>query len=220
MSPPDSQDNTIMGPLINEHKTITHIKEMKSKYEQEMMKTKKKNVSFARTAKYRRCLRREDYNAKECEASWYSHEEMNMIKAEIKATLRMMEACELDDGEARAEHDGYCRIGLEARTLLGAQQKRNTRRRAYNAVLEEQSLQYAEEFSDPEALAFVYRECSVKSQDDAHRAGLEMERLLMVQRRGTKKIQVAGFGSYLFSRVQKSTISRKTTPRPKYSKAA
>jgi hypothetical protein len=208
-----------MGPLINEHKTVTNINEMKSKHVQEMTMKKKKTVSFAQTAIYRRCSRRENYSSKERGASWYSHEEMNMIKAEIKVTLQMMEACELVNGEAEAKHDRYCRIGLEARTRHGAEQKRNIRRRAYNAVLEEQSLQDGEDFSDPEALALVYRQCAMKSQEDAHRAGLEMERLV-VQRCRTTKIEVARFASYLFSRVQKSTISSKTTPRPKYSKAA
>lgn len=216
MSRSQTKDNTVtMGPLINEHKAITNIKETKSQHVQEK---KKKNVSFARTAKYKRCLCRENYSFEEYDASWYSHEEMDMIKAEIKATLQMMEDCELDDGDVDAEHDGYCKIGLEARTNLGAEQKRKTRRRAYNAVLEEQSLQYNEYVSDPDALAFVYRQCTMKSQEDAHRAGIEMQRLV-VPRCRTKKAG-AGFGSYLFSRVRKSTISSKTTPRPKYSKAA
>lgn len=94
-------------------------------------------------------------------AIWYAVDEYAAIKLDYKTTVFMMEC-----GKPMPEEEHTSR-GLEYRTQEGAWTRYENKRDAYNAVLDEQDIQWKKDVDDCEELARVYREHSTKCQQAA-----------------------------------------------------
>lgn len=95
----------------------------------------------------------------------YIQAEYDTIMAENQATVQMMNTGVLDS-------DFFCSRGLEARTWLGSRRRRNIKRRAQDAVLDEQHRQRYENDQDPEIISEVYKGFTIPCHTQAQRQGI------------------------------------------------
>jgi hypothetical protein len=95
----------------------------------------------------------------------YVQAEYDTIMAENQATIQMMN----DHGVLDREY--FCSRGLEARTRLGSRRRRNVKRRAQGAVLDEQHRQHYENDEDPEMISEVYKGYTIPCHAQAQRQG-------------------------------------------------
>ena len=108
-----------------------------------------------------------EFTKEETKATWFEPNEYACMKSEYKDTLFLMECGKtLDDTEHTAR-------GLEYRTQEGAWARYENKRDAYNAVLDEQDIQWKEDYDDDEALRRVYLEHSTKCSESAHKLAMQ-----------------------------------------------
>jgi hypothetical protein len=99
----------------------------------------KRKVSFNERMKVRRHVHINDFSDDEKEASWWTSDEVNHIKANIRSTIKLLEA-----GIFSEDHhldEGLSLRGLEAVTPEGAVLKRCNKEQAWDNVLDEQDFQ-------------------------------------------------------------------------------
>lgn len=106
----------------------------------------------------------DEFTEEDIQAVWYDVKEYTEIKNNYKLTLYMM------DCNKSLPQDHTSR-GLEYRTQEGAWARYENKRDAYNAVLDEQDLQWKEDKDDHDMLAYVYLEHTVKSREAARLVG-------------------------------------------------
>ena len=70
----------------------------------------------------------------------------------------------------------YCARGLESSTFQAQQAKKNNRRDAYDAVLDEQDEQHESDDFDEDAIAELYHEVSASCQMWAHVVAMQDQR--------------------------------------------
>jgi len=107
-----------------------------------------------------------EYTDEEIAAVWFDPHEYAMMKNEYKDTVFLMECGQVLD---EVEHTGR---GLEYRTQDGAWARYENKRDAYNAVLDEQDIQWKEDYDDDEALRRVYLNHSTKCSEAAHKLAM------------------------------------------------
>ena len=98
----------------------------------------------------------------------YVQADYDTISVENKATIELMNNGGLQDHHK--EH--FCSRGLEARTRLGSRRRRNIKRRAQDAVLEEQTRQRYEDDEDPEMISEIYKGFTIPCHTQAQRQGI------------------------------------------------
>ena len=97
----------------------------------------------------------------------YVRADYDIIMAENKATIQMM-----NNGGVLDHHkEHFCSRGLEAKTQLGSRRRRNIKRRAQDAVLDEQTRQHYENDEDPEMISEVYKGFTIPCHAQAQRQG-------------------------------------------------
>ena len=89
----------------------------------------------------------DDYTAEEIKDSWYTAEEVQQIREDIKADVVLLEAGQLVESRQR---------GLECRTKKGMRRKFYFREKAYEAVFSEIEFQHEEGFLDEVTIAEAY----------------------------------------------------------------
>jgi hypothetical protein len=130
-----------------------------------------KSVTFAGENEVQEITHIDDIPDEEVAAIWYEAQEYADMKLSYKDTVFLMECGkELDEVEHTAR-------GLEYRTQEGAWARYENKRDAYNAVLDEQDLQWKEDKDDDEAIRRVYQEHSLKCRESALAVGLQDARL-------------------------------------------
>lgn len=103
-----------------------------------------------------------EFTEAEISSIWFEPNEYANMKNEYKDTLFLMECNKtLDEVEHTAR-------GLEYRTQEGAWARYENKRDAYNAVLDEQDIQWKGDYDDDEALRRVYLEHSTKCSHASH----------------------------------------------------
>ena len=108
-----------------------------------------------------------EFTKAEIKATWFEPNEYASMKGEYKDTLFLIECGKtLDEIEHTAR-------GLEYRTQEGAWARYENKRDAYNAVLDEQDIQWKEDYDDDEALRRVYLEHSTKCSEAAHKLAVQ-----------------------------------------------
>lgn len=103
-----------------------------------------------------------DFSDEEVAAIWYEPVNYAEMKSEYKGTVFLIECGTILDEQ---EHTAR---GLEYRTQEGAWARYENKRDAYNAVLDEQDIQWKEDSDDPEELRNVYLQHSTKCSVAAH----------------------------------------------------
>lgn len=109
----------------------------------------------------------DDYSDEEIAAVWFEASEYANMKNEYKDTVFLMECGQVLD---EIEHT---KRGLEYRTQEGAWARYENKRDAYNAVLDEQDIQWKEDYDDDEALRRVYLKHSTKCGIAAHKLAMQ-----------------------------------------------
>ena len=129
--------------------------------------TKKRKVSFNSNVACLLVLHLNDYTNDEFQASFYSPEEIQRIRQEVRDTLdEMKQGNKLDETK-------HCRRGLECKTPAGLQRRNHNKRTTRKAVLQIQEEQFAEWGDcDPEQLARVSWECTKEAKVSAYITGL------------------------------------------------
>lgn len=115
-------------------------------------------------------------SSKEAEAYWYSKNDLDMIMAENKLTLKVMTI-----GRPDPENFGQCYRGLETMMTAPAKRRQANIVRCLSAVFCEQDRQKGEKTVDPEMLATVsqgYTNMCVKSAIKSAREDAEIARAI------------------------------------------
>jgi hypothetical protein len=125
----------------------------------------KRSITFAPYTTTRDVLHINDYSAEEIACTRYDANELEVIKkTDVIKTLSMMNKVGMQIPENNL---WYCCRGLEAYTREGSARKRANRANAWDAVLDEQDLQWDENICDPQAIAYAYSEFTHVCQDAA-----------------------------------------------------
>ena len=103
-----------------------------------------------------------NFSDQEIRDSWYNKRELDQIKTDIIDTVQNKMATRGSHYDETGE-SSYCTRGLEYRTRLGMEQRKNTRCNAWDAVLDEQDRQWCNGEYNDERLAQVYMACTRKS---------------------------------------------------------
>jgi hypothetical protein len=106
-----------------------------------------------------------DYTDEEIACTRYDADDLERIKmTDVMNTLSMMKG----GLQIPEENPWYCCRGLESRTREGSARRRANRFNAWNAVLDEQDLQWEEDICDPQAISNAYATLS----HDCHEAAV------------------------------------------------
>lgn len=127
----------------------------------------RKRVTFEPHIQTYSTIHHSEYTPEERQKTWISDADMEVMKSERKACLRIMEKFNpvVDD------HAFYFR-GLEAKTQEGFKRKRFNFVDACMAVLDEQSDQCDSGTTDPDAIAKAYMASSQSSVERARQRGI------------------------------------------------
>ncbi len=129
-----------------------------------------KQVTFSSTVHVQEHIYQdENYKQGEGSVNWYSRKELVSMRDKcriIVATMRQEKSSTITSDENR--QNGETTRGLERLAERCAAQKR-----ARQAVLCEQSMQRAEKLDDPEEIADVYMEYSLRCQKEAQSVALQ-----------------------------------------------
>ncbi len=111
-----------------------------------------KSVSFKEVVKAKKTIHVTNFSAEEVKSCWYTDEDFEIMKREVRFEVDLFENDCLD------EKDNMRRSmrGLRMFTSAGGKLRRESKRRARNAVLKEQELQRKEGSNDPEYIAEIY----------------------------------------------------------------
>lgn len=116
-----------------------------------------KCVRFQAECIFRRTLSINDYTPDEIRATWYGPEEYERIARLCQKEVRKINK----GGELRDKK--YCSRGLEGHTDAGSASRKRNRMSAWNAVLDEQLLQWDQGVFDEDAIAEIYIRASSSS---------------------------------------------------------
>ena len=124
-----------------------------------------RSTTFSPYSTMHNVLHINDYSDKEIACTRYDANELEMIKkTDVIKTLSMMNKGGL---QIPQDNPWYCCHGLESFTREGSARKRANRTNAWDAVLDEQDLQWDEGVCDPQAIANAYSGLSRDCQDAA-----------------------------------------------------
>jgi hypothetical protein len=122
----------------------------------------RRSVSFAPVASTHNVMGLGNYTPEERNASFFEPSDMLRMKFTAKSEARLLDSGLLVEEKKR---------GLEAKTRLGAQQKRFNRMGAYAAVFMEIEFQKEEQILDEDSIATAYSEYTYKCAISARKIG-------------------------------------------------
>jgi hypothetical protein len=124
----------------------------------------KRSITFYPLATVHTVLHINDYSEEEIASARYDKDELATMKmTDVINTLSMMKRGMKIHEEGR----WYCRRGLESLTREGSTRRRANMTNAWNAVLDEQDLQWGKDICDPQAIADAYYGVSRDCHDAA-----------------------------------------------------
>ena len=122
------------------------------------------SVKFSATSLQHEIPHINDHTEEERRDIWWKADDIYCFQLSSAIIVRQMEAM----GNEFEECDTKCTRGLEAFTTEGDRRRKKRRRDAAQAVLQEQTRQWAHAIHQPELIAQSYQGISVPSQRDAH----------------------------------------------------
>jgi hypothetical protein len=128
--------------------------------------SRKKSLVFSNSVDCRLIRNLDDYSQREQRRIWYDELEYQVITNGILETISKMK-------KKVPEDDDNCYRGLEWKGEGAAAGRKDSRRRAKNAVFDEQEEQYmCMDFDDPEAIAVAYSAYTNHCKLEAFRRGI------------------------------------------------
>ena len=125
-----------------------------------------RSVSFASKCKMRMIPHINDFEHDDIESIYLQPTDYERIKRDLYQSLDR-----ITQGKYNSNAD--CFRGLEVHTTYGAAYRRNNRRMAYDAVLDEQEMQWYEGIRSEEYIAMSYLEHTYRCQQEAQLRGDE-----------------------------------------------
>lgn len=114
----------------------------------------RKSVSFNQVVRAKRTIHISDFTAEEIRSCWYKGQEYEVMKQDLRFEVKLLENDCFIENPSRMTHTSR---GLEFfSSTMNGRARRETKRHARNAVLEEQRLQREEGSYDPEFIADIY----------------------------------------------------------------
>jgi hypothetical protein len=133
-------------------------------------KPTRNKVSFNTLAFVRETLHVSNYSQEEKRKVWYQKCEMNHIRSEMVATVRLMLRGGYED-----DNEEHCMRGLEFRSRAGDSKRSENKLVALEAVLDEQDTQYDGGIINAKAISSVYRRVSLQCRNEANVRGTRDE---------------------------------------------
>jgi hypothetical protein len=134
----------------------------------------KRAVSFACNVTIRTTLHCNNYSSQEMQSCWYSRRERKQMRQEISYIVYLTE-CDHEESDDY-DYKCCCTRGIQCFTREGARRRKENKRKAWDAVIQEQELQDIKGVDDPEMLAVIYRYHTSKCQIAAAIVGLADEK--------------------------------------------
>jgi hypothetical protein len=160
-----------------------------------------KSVSFSRRVQVKRTLVIWQYSVKEFRACWYSSDEYNMMKREVKYTVRKMEK------KRNFDEEKLCSRGLEAKTKEGSKRRWSRKKEGIGTVLDEQHEQIKFGVQNEHRIADVYQNGVHDCKVSAYLRGASDEHIarsfLSGTRNGEKNIKDATEATGSLNRMQR-----------------
>lgn len=113
-----------------------------------------KTVSFHEVVKAKKTIHISDFSAEEIRSCWYKDEDYEVMKRDVRFEVNLLENDCLVENQSVMTRTARG-LGIFSSSTAG-RIRRETKRRACNAVLEEQRLQREEGSYDPEFIAEIY----------------------------------------------------------------
>ena len=110
----------------------------------------------------------DSFSSQEVTESYYLPNELKKVKAELKFTAKLLEL-----GDLTSDTTEYCARGTEYPTKKGATKRIKNKELGWEAVLEEQDLQWEMGIYDPIAIASLYKAATSECQEEAHNLALK-----------------------------------------------
>ena len=126
-----------------------------------------RHIRFSASVEQRTILGRHEYSTSELDACWFRGDEYATITRSCCKQIEKLEAGE------NLRDQKFCSRGLESHTRLAALAKTQSRRNAWDAVLNEQYEQLSLGVVDDEPVAQLYQHASSSSLMWAQRVGLQ-----------------------------------------------
>jgi hypothetical protein len=125
-----------------------------------------RRVRFSPMVKVVRVIHLNDFEDHEIDDCYYTKNDFERIKADLKLTVRLMELGKLEEDTIE-----FCRRGTEYRTPQGARSRALNKEVARGALLDEQESQWEKDSFDPDALARIYHDSSKHCALEAYELG-------------------------------------------------
>jgi hypothetical protein len=132
-----------------------------------------KCVRFKTECMFRKTLSIHDYTPDEIRATWYATEDYQKIERQCQKEIRKINK----GGELRDKK--YCSRGLEGQTDAGFASKMRNRMSSWNAVLDEQLLQWDQGVFDEDTIAEIYIRASSSCQMWANFVGQQDQKAIL-----------------------------------------
>jgi len=116
---------------------------------------------------------------------WFDEEDYLMIKKRIKLAVMLMESGKAAEGLDHTDR------GLECRTAVGARERYRNRRKAVNAVLDEQDRQWDDNVDDDDQIAKLYLSHSAKSRVSAIIRGRQDQEFVKAHLRALRRARLS-----------------------------
>jgi hypothetical protein len=131
------------------------------------------SVSFATEVAVFAVLHIKDYSMTERRDSWYGAEEMRQVRQEWKSIVQALEHTTNNNIVVDNDESSICVRGLEGKTYIGKQRRREARSASLEVVLNEQSCQTIDHYEgantiDPVMIAMAYHELTYPMQLEAY----------------------------------------------------
>ena len=119
----------------------------------------------------------DQYTGEEIDACWVSKEEFKQIRSDIKFAAGLVANGSLDQ-----DTEQHCQRGLEYQTTVGSLRRNRLQIAAFEAVLDEQDMQYDQYDGvvEPSLIAEAYRSISKSAMEKARSIAMKDEMDAMI----------------------------------------
>lgn len=148
-----------------------------------------KRVRFSRKVTLRRVPLSRHYTPSEKRSLWFQPAELEIVRENLKQTIILVANQELT-----SDTDEYCIRGTEIGIPCYIESRRQVKKGASTAVLEEWKAQREEGVSDPQKIREAYREFSQQCEVESHNQGLQDAIAVQIQYLEERAVALAKLG--------------------------
>ena len=159
--------------IVAEHSFSPSISNKTSKTSPTNKKSIKKSITFSEAVKVKKTIHINNYTDDEIDACWYSNEECQRIRSDVKYAIQLV-----NNGLLEQDTEQYSRRGVECKTRENQLRRKQLRMAAWFAVFEEQEYQYDEQHVDEldvEYISHAYKTASSAALKIARATALKDE---------------------------------------------